>query len=124
MIERLERPRESSPFVAVTIRDGVDWLTAGVRILGEAQFKGIGHIKVYEVIDGQVWGEEDLEPCSGSDPKHKLRLKTLQSMLYGAYPTRTGPVLVSSYRKHIHRHLDDIGPGTRSRLRLRQPRRA
>lgn len=64
LVERLARPTTGEPFVAVTVRDGVDRVTAGVRRLGDALFKGIGEVGVYEVIDGARWSEDVLEDCA------------------------------------------------------------
>lgn len=51
-------------YVVVTVQDGVDTIKAGVRKLGEAEFKGIGSLIVYEVVNGKLWRREDLAPIS------------------------------------------------------------
>ena len=67
MIEEIGCVRDGSPFVTVTVRDGVDRLIAGIRRVGSAQFKGIGDLDVYEVVDGQRWDAEAIEPGPESD---------------------------------------------------------
>ena len=36
---------------------------AGIRKLGNAEFKGIGLVIVYEVVSADRWRQEDLELC-------------------------------------------------------------
>ncbi len=53
-------------YVVVSVRDGVDTVAAGVRKLGRAEFKGIGGLAVYEVVSGDAWTDQELEPCAES----------------------------------------------------------
>jgi hypothetical protein len=64
-IERLDlSPGEGHRrFVVASVREGFDTISAGIRKLGPAEFKGIGSILVYELVDGERWKQEDLQPC-------------------------------------------------------------
>jgi hypothetical protein len=67
LIENLGQPPGKSGFVTISVRDGVDDLVAGIRRLGDAQFKGIGSLVVYEVVDGRRWSEEEIPACPETD---------------------------------------------------------
>ena len=51
-------------YVVVSVPDGVETVAAGFRKLGSADFKGIGSLTVYEVVDGNRWQPDDLETAA------------------------------------------------------------
>ena len=61
-IQRLRIGMEGTRrYVVANVRDGVDTVAAGFRKLGSAEFKGIGPIIVYEVVNGAGWQPQDLD---------------------------------------------------------------
>ncbi len=60
-------PESSRRSVVVTVMDGIDEILAGFCKLGPAEFKGIGRVQVYEVVDGSSWQEDELEVLDHTD---------------------------------------------------------
>ncbi len=60
-------PEPSRHFVVVTVMDGVDEILAGFCKLGSAEFKGIGPVQIYEVVDGGAWEQDELEVLDHTD---------------------------------------------------------
>ncbi len=62
-VAQMHRARDGSRgYLALTIGEPSQSLQVGLRKLGLASLKGLGRIPIFEVVDGNAWAPEALEP--------------------------------------------------------------